>query len=90
MRKIYFYIIEWKDIYLVFRKYYDLLKFIVSRPKYKIGNIVYYWDIYYQINSIKRDWEHCTWIYDIGNDLNLTEGIIEFYKNKETLKKRKV
>lgn len=67
-------------------KIFDKIMFLFSFPKYKIYQRVWIWDSCYMIISIKRDWKFETYSYELlGCSIDITEGVIDFYQEKEKL-----
>jgi len=65
-------------------KIFDKIKFLFSRPKYKIYQRIWIWDSCYMIIGIYRDWEFDHYVYELlGTDWNVSEGLINFYQEKE-------
>lgn len=61
----------------------DKIKFLFSLPKYKIHQRVWIWDNCYMIIGVYRNWEFTTYNYELlGCDVNISEGIIDFYQEK--------
>jgi len=62
------------------------IKFLFSKPKYKIYQRIWIWDNCYMIIGIYRDWEMVHYSYDLlGASFDASEGLITFYVNKEKL-----
>jgi hypothetical protein len=62
---------------------FDKIKFLFSRPKYKIHQRIWIWDNCYMITGIYRNWEHQKYFYSLlGASFAVSEGVITFYREK--------
>jgi hypothetical protein len=64
-------------------RFFDKIKFLFSKPKYKVYQRIWIWDYCYMIIGICRDWEHNHYDYQLlGASFDASEGLIDFYVEK--------
>jgi len=66
----------------------DNIKFFFSKPNYKIGNTVRFWNTTYRITGVYRDWSFLGYMYQLeGTLINPSEDLLKFY-NKDLDRRR--
>jgi len=62
----------------------DNIKFLFSKPKYKIHQRIWIGNVCHMIIGIYRDWDYPHYCYELlGANFDASEGLIDFYQEKE-------
>jgi len=74
---------ELSDILRIINHQKDILKFIFSFPKYKIGEKFILWDKKIKIKKTIRNWHYMSWFYVCTDNHAYSEKLVLFYKERQ-------